>query len=92
MNNTAVSGVKSTPGANHGLQSKSSLTSHSQGVMHNASFNGSGSHVAALVLGEGMQGLLPCRGLGRMKGGTEADELQQGLVPSSRFHSSLWLT
>ena len=60
--------------------------------MHSASCKGSGSHPAALVLGEGTQGLLPCKGIGGMKGGTEASELQHGLVPSPRFYSSLWLT
>lgn len=62
-NNPAVSGVKSTPGTNHGLQLKSSLTSYSEGVMHSVSFNGSRSHVAALVLGRVCKAFSPAGAL-----------------------------
>ena len=65
-----VSGVKRAPGANYGLPSKSSITSFSEGLRHNASFKWLIKSQGGPGAGRECKAFSPCRGTGRMKGGT----------------------
>ena len=69
-NNTALRGVISTcGGANYGLPSKSSITSFSEGLRHNASFKWLIKSQGCPGAGRECKAFSPCRGTGRMKGG-----------------------